>query len=215
MRLLHGLARTHASFHDPHLVSHAGLVPVVALTRRAGLGLLVVEHVGPGGPCGAHMPRVRSPNSAWLTCAAIAHDLLRAAGSLASLGYAKSPRRNLAPRPDRRRCPRRPAWTRPHHVVPVRRMLYLSEGWHREHEWMTLVRRSLRPARKWGLTGPDLVARCPLGPRWPPGPHARSACGTNRRRLLPRAHMRLCFRVSQRRAARCRIGYPSSSTGWK
>jgi hypothetical protein len=37
MRLLHGLARTHASFDDPNLVSLAGLVPVMALAQRAGL----------------------------------------------------------------------------------------------------------------------------------------------------------------------------------
>ena len=35
MRLLHSLARTHASFDDPNLVSHAGLVPVMALAGRA------------------------------------------------------------------------------------------------------------------------------------------------------------------------------------
>jgi hypothetical protein len=29
-------------------------------------------------------------NAAWLTCAAIAHNLLRAAGSLASLAYVKA-----------------------------------------------------------------------------------------------------------------------------
>ena len=37
MRLLHSLAKTHAMFDDPNLVSHAGLVPVMALTHRAGL----------------------------------------------------------------------------------------------------------------------------------------------------------------------------------
>ena len=37
MRLLHSLARTRASFDDPNLVSHAGLVPVMALAERAGL----------------------------------------------------------------------------------------------------------------------------------------------------------------------------------
>ena len=31
MRLLHSLAKTRASFDDPNLVSHAGLVPVMAL----------------------------------------------------------------------------------------------------------------------------------------------------------------------------------------
>ena len=54
MRLLHSLARTRASFDDPNLVSHAGLVPVMALAGRAGLGGLVAEHVRPGGQCGVN-----------------------------------------------------------------------------------------------------------------------------------------------------------------
>ena len=54
MRLLHALAKTVASFDDPHLVSHAGLVPVMALAERAGLGELVSEHVRPGGDCGVN-----------------------------------------------------------------------------------------------------------------------------------------------------------------
>jgi hypothetical protein len=51
---LHSLARTHASFDDPNLVSHSGLVPVMALAQRAGLGDLVAEHVRPGGECGVN-----------------------------------------------------------------------------------------------------------------------------------------------------------------
>jgi hypothetical protein len=54
MRLLHGLARTHASFDDPNLVSRAGLVPVMALAQRAGLADLVAAHVRPGGKCGVN-----------------------------------------------------------------------------------------------------------------------------------------------------------------
>ncbi len=54
MRLLHALAKTIASFDDPHLVSHAGLVPVMALAGRAGLGELVAEHVRPVGECGVN-----------------------------------------------------------------------------------------------------------------------------------------------------------------
>jgi len=54
VRLLHSLAKTHASFDDPNLVSHAGLVPVMALAERAGLGELVAEHVRPGGECGVN-----------------------------------------------------------------------------------------------------------------------------------------------------------------
>jgi hypothetical protein len=52
--LLHVLARTHASFDDPDLVSRAGLVPVMALAQQAGLGELVAGHVRPGGPCGVN-----------------------------------------------------------------------------------------------------------------------------------------------------------------
>ena len=54
MRLLHTLAKTHASFDDPNLVSHAGLVPVMALAQRAGLGELAAQHVRPGGECGVN-----------------------------------------------------------------------------------------------------------------------------------------------------------------
>jgi Transposase DDE domain group 1 len=54
VRLLHSLARTRASFDDPNLVSHAGLVPVMALAERAGLPELVSDHVRPGGECGVN-----------------------------------------------------------------------------------------------------------------------------------------------------------------
>ena len=54
MRLLHALARTHASFDDPNLVSRAGLIPLMALAQRAGLTELVAEHVRPGGDCGVN-----------------------------------------------------------------------------------------------------------------------------------------------------------------
>ena len=54
MRLLHDLAKTHASFDDPNLVSRAGLVPLMALAERAGLGALAGEHVSPAGRCGVN-----------------------------------------------------------------------------------------------------------------------------------------------------------------
>jgi Transposase DDE domain group 1 len=54
VRLLHSLARTRASFDDPNLVSHAGLVPVMALAERAGLPELVAEHVRPAGEGGVN-----------------------------------------------------------------------------------------------------------------------------------------------------------------
>ena len=54
MQLLHALARTRASFDEPNLTAHAGLVPVMALADRAGLADLVREHVRPGGGCGVN-----------------------------------------------------------------------------------------------------------------------------------------------------------------
>jgi hypothetical protein len=54
VRLLHELAKIHATFDDPNLVSRAGLVPVMALAQRAGLGELVAGHVRPGRRCGVN-----------------------------------------------------------------------------------------------------------------------------------------------------------------
>lgn len=54
MRLLHELVRIHATFDDPNLVSQAGLVPVMALAQRAGLGELTGEHVQPARRCGVN-----------------------------------------------------------------------------------------------------------------------------------------------------------------
>jgi hypothetical protein len=54
MRLSHIPARTSAAFDDPNLVSHGGLVPVMALAERAGLPELLAEHVSPGGECGVN-----------------------------------------------------------------------------------------------------------------------------------------------------------------
>jgi hypothetical protein len=47
VRSSHSLARTSAVFDDLNLVSHGGLVPVMALAERAGLPELLAEHVRP------------------------------------------------------------------------------------------------------------------------------------------------------------------------
>jgi Transposase DDE domain group 1 len=54
VRLLHDLAKIHATFDDPNLVSRAGLVPVMALAQQAGLTGLVEKHVRIGRPCGVN-----------------------------------------------------------------------------------------------------------------------------------------------------------------
>jgi hypothetical protein len=56
VRLLHEFAKMNATFDDPHLVSQAGLVPVMALAQRAGLGDLAADHVRIGWPCGVNAP---------------------------------------------------------------------------------------------------------------------------------------------------------------
>ena len=60
MRLLHDLGKIHATFDDPHLVSRAGLVPVMALGQRAGLAGLAGEQVRIARPCGVN-PQVKVP----------------------------------------------------------------------------------------------------------------------------------------------------------
>jgi Transposase DDE domain group 1 len=54
VRLLHELTKIHVTFDDPHLVSRAGLVPVMALAERAGLGDLAGGHVRISRPCGVN-----------------------------------------------------------------------------------------------------------------------------------------------------------------
>jgi hypothetical protein len=54
MRLLHTAAKTSATFDDPNLVSHAGLVPVVRLASNVGLEELVTEHVHVAAKVGAN-----------------------------------------------------------------------------------------------------------------------------------------------------------------
>jgi hypothetical protein len=54
VRLLHSVAKIHATFDDPNLVSRAGLVPVMALAQRAGLAGLAGEHVRVARRCGVN-----------------------------------------------------------------------------------------------------------------------------------------------------------------
>jgi hypothetical protein len=87
----------------------------------------------------AHLPSGIFPaNAAWLACAAIAHNLLRAAGSLASLAYGKA--RGATIRRDLIDVAARAARHGRGHIT-----LHLPEGWHREHEWMTLITTTCGP----------------------------------------------------------------------
>lgn len=63
MRLLHSLAKTHASFGDPDLVSHAWLVPVMALAQRAGSAIWSRSMSGPAASAGS--TRTRRSGAWW------------------------------------------------------------------------------------------------------------------------------------------------------
>src|SRR6266704_2953537 len=97
-------------------------------------GHAVVEQVFAdvtSGPL-AHLPSGHSAaNAAWLSIAAMAHNLVRAAGSLASLPYAKA--RAATIRRDLIAVAARTARHGRGHLV-----LHLPEGWHREQEWRNL-----------------------------------------------------------------------------
>jgi len=87
----------------------------------------------------AHLPSGSFPaNAAWAALAAIAHNLLRAAGSLASLACAKA--RGATLRRDLIDVAARTARRGRGHLT-----LHLPEGWHREQEWMNLFEAACGP----------------------------------------------------------------------
>jgi len=87
----------------------------------------------------AHLPSGVFPdNAAWLTCAAISHNLLRAAGSLASLAYGKA--RGATVRRDLIDVAARTARHGRGHLT-----VHLPDGWHREQEWQNLFDATCRP----------------------------------------------------------------------
>jgi Transposase DDE domain group 1 len=91
-----------------------------------------------GGPL-AHLPSGSFPaNAAWLALAAIAHNLLRAAGSLAGLACAKA--RGATLRRDLIDVAARTARHGRGHIT-----LHLPEGWHREQEWASLFEAACGP----------------------------------------------------------------------
>jgi hypothetical protein len=90
----------------------------------------------------AHLPSGSFPaNAAWLTLAAISHNLQRAAGALASLGYAKA--RGTTIRADLIDVAARIARHGRGHIT-----LHLPEGWHREQEWRNLLQAATGPPER-------------------------------------------------------------------
>ena len=87
----------------------------------------------------AHLPSGRfAANAAWLTLAAIAHNLLRAAGCRASPFHSKA--RAATIRADLISVAARIARTGRGHLT-----LHLPLGWHREAEWMSLFQAGCGP----------------------------------------------------------------------
>jgi len=87
----------------------------------------------------AHMPSgVFTANAAWLSIAAMAHNLLRAAGALASLPFAKARAATI-----RRDLIAVAARTARHGRGEI--TLHLPDGWHREQDWMNLFEATTGP----------------------------------------------------------------------
>ena len=87
----------------------------------------------------AHMPSgVFAANAAWLSVAAMAHNLLRAAGALASLPFAKA--RATTIRRDLIAVAARTARHGRGHIT-----VHLPEAWHREQEWLNLLAAACGP----------------------------------------------------------------------
>jgi hypothetical protein len=87
----------------------------------------------------AHLPSGSFPaNAAWLTLAAISHNLLRAAGTLASAASAKA--RGATLRRDLIDVAARTARHGRGHIT-----LHLPHGWHRAQDWMNLLEAACRP----------------------------------------------------------------------
>ena len=102
MRLLHELAKISATFDDPHLVSRAGLVPVMALAQRAGLDDLVAEHVRIGRVCGVNAQVKVGCLVAGMIAGADSiddMDLLRHGAMPVQFGGIRAPSSSCAPRP--------------------------------------------------------------------------------------------------------------------
>jgi hypothetical protein len=93
---------------------------------------------GRNGPL-AHLPSGSFPaNAAWLALAAISHNLLRAAGALASLACARA--RGATLRRDLIDVAARAARHGRGHIT-----LHLPDGWHRQQEWMNLFEAACGP----------------------------------------------------------------------
>jgi hypothetical protein len=87
----------------------------------------------------AHLPSGSFPaNAAWLACADISCNLLRGAGALASLAYAKARSATI-----RRDLIDVAARTARHGRGQI--TLHLPEGWHREQEWLNLFEAACGP----------------------------------------------------------------------
>ena len=125
--------RYHAVFTD----SPFGLVQSESQHRDHAIVEQVIADLG-AGPL-AHLPSgTFNANAAWLVLAAMAHNLLRAAGTRAGVRYARA--RTATIRRDLVTMPARAARHGRGHLV-----LHLPEGHHREQAWLNLWTDACRP----------------------------------------------------------------------
>jgi hypothetical protein len=110
--------------------------PTTVVSRHAIVEQVLADITS--GPL-SHLPSGKfTANAAWLSAAAIAHNLLRAAGALASLRYARA--RAATVRRDLVAVAARTARRGRGHLT-----LHLPEGHHREIEWHSLFQAACGP----------------------------------------------------------------------
>ena len=149
----------------------------------------------------AHLPSGHfGANSAWLVIAAMAHNLLRAAGTLAGRWACEGPHRHDPPRPRRHARPHRPTRPREPRPPPARRpppRAGLAEP----------VDSSLRAAADRGLTSPEPV-RTPTPRGTPPQTPPQEPPDTpqNRQRQAKHARKQLVETRADNRGTRYSTG---------
>ena len=128
----------------------------------------------------AHLPSGSFPaNAAWLACAAIAHNLLRAAGSLASLACAKA--RGATLRRDLIEVAARTARHGRGHIT-----LHLPQSWHREQEWVNLFEAACGHHRPRRPDQPRPGHRAPTAPGPTPASTPATTSGQSRTKVSGR-----------------------------
>jgi hypothetical protein len=171
-----GRHRARASCSPPGVTTPSSPTPLTSWSRPKS-SAAATPSSSSSSPISATVPSRTCPpsgkftaNAAWLATAAIAHNLLRAAGTLAGRRHARA--RAATIRRDLIAVASRTARRGRGSLI-----LHLPEGWHRQHEWRNLFEAACGPsaaALDQPRPGPRPHARQGIPPQ-PPNPDLRTS----------------------------------------